>query len=81
MAALPGTEWGDERQFVAAPLAQLRHMFTHVTLELTVCEDCRAEGPGWWHPIDRLHDAGLPTLYRRAGDLVREGRSIRAAAA
>lgn len=27
-------------------------------------------GEGWWHPLDRIADAGLPTLYRKAVDAV-----------
>lgn len=68
MAALPGPEWQDERP-AANPLAIHRHGFTHFTLDLMVVP--RAEPPdrdGWWQPLSKLAEAGLPTLYRRAID-------------
>lgn len=68
MAALPGPEWGEEG--VAGPrIATVRHGFTHFTLDLSLV--ARTEPPpgdGWWHRLDRLGDAGLPTLYRKATD-------------
>ena len=30
-------------------------------------------GEGWWQPLDRLGEAGLPTLYRRAAEAVLDG--------
>jgi A/G-specific adenine glycosylase len=66
MAALPGPEWTDERPALN-PVAIHRHGFTHFTLDLMVVP-C-AEPPstdGWWHSVDDLASAGLPTLYRRA---------------
>ena len=54
----------------APPIGRLRHVFTHFALELAVVPKRRADGEGWWHPIDRLDEAGLPTLYRRAAELV-----------
>jgi A/G-specific adenine glycosylase len=69
MAALPGGAWTDQPQSLPAqPLARVRHVFTHFALELAVLETNGADGEGWWHPIDRLDDAGLPTLYRRAAE-------------
>ena len=32
------------------------------------------QGDGWWQPIDRLDKAGLPTIYRRAAELVISAR-------
>jgi A/G-specific adenine glycosylase len=66
MAALPGEDWGPSPPRSNA-IATVRHVFTHFSLDLHV--EPRAEPPlgeGWWHPVDRLDDAGLPTLYRRA---------------
>jgi A/G-specific adenine glycosylase len=33
-------------------------------------------GEGWWHPLDRMGEAGLPTLYRKAVEaaLARDNR-------
>jgi A/G-specific adenine glycosylase len=71
MAALPGTEWSAAPLgFDGAPLARLRHVFTHFELELTVIGGSEPSGDGWWHPLDRIGETGLPTLYRRAVDLV-----------
>jgi len=38
-------------------------------------------GEGWWQPIDRLAEAGLPTLYRRAAELALRPRELHRAAA
>jgi len=71
MAALPGPDWSDDLPaFDGAPLASLRHVFTHFALDLTVVGDREPSGQGWWQPLDRLNEAGLPTLYRRAADLI-----------
>ena len=81
MAALPGSDWGDSPQPVADPLGQVRHVFTHFSLDLAV--EARAEpvGEGWWHPCDQLSGAGLPTLYRRAAELALGSRRLSRAAA
>jgi A/G-specific adenine glycosylase len=71
MAALPGGDWTDRPQPLGAPaLARVRHVFTHFALELDILPKTNADGDGWWHPLDQLDGAGLPTLYRRAADLV-----------
>jgi A/G-specific adenine glycosylase len=65
MAGLPGPEWGDEPP--AAPtIATVTHGFTHFTLDLHVAARTRTIGEGWWQRIDRLAEAGLPTLYVKA---------------
>ncbi len=62
----------------------VRHGFTHFTIELSVmalhdlCDDATAAEPGaeprvggegeWW-PLDRLAEAGLPTLFAKAARL------------
>ena len=51
-------------------LGSLRHVFTHFALELAVERRSEPVGEGWWQPIERLAEAGLPTLYRKAADLV-----------
>lgn len=75
MRALPGSDWGDSP--AAAPshssaAGQFRHVFTHFALDLGVdvaTDPSLAVGEGEWWPIDRLDEAGLPTLYRRAAAL------------
>nr|WP_294171259.1 A/G-specific adenine glycosylase [uncultured Sphingomonas sp.] len=64
MAALPGPEWSEARAAVQ-PLAAVRHVFTHFSLDLLIVA-ARPPDDGWWQPLDRLDEAGLPTLYRRA---------------
>ena len=68
MAALPGAEWG-EVQVHANALGTVRHVFTHFSLDLAIVPRGEPVGEGWWQPIDRLSEAGLPTLYRRAAEL------------
>jgi A/G-specific adenine glycosylase len=51
-------------------MGTVRHVFTHFSLDLSIVARARPEGEGWWQPLDRLGEAGLPTLYRRAADLV-----------
>jgi A/G-specific adenine glycosylase len=42
------------------------HVFTHFALTMRLlCAEAAAPGDGLWHPIDRLADAGLPTLFAR----------------
>jgi A/G-specific adenine glycosylase len=69
MAALPGPEWGD--QLVAVPsLATVSHGFTHFTLDLHLVGRAEPAGDGWWQPLDRIAEAGLPTLYMKAVEAV-----------
>ena len=66
MAALPGTEWTGARPDGVNALATVRHVFTHFSLDLLVVPRPETAGDGWWHPLDRLGEAGLPSLYRKA---------------
>ena len=70
MAAFPGDEWADSPSPCAASLGTVRHVFTHFALELAVEQRSDPAGEGWWQPIDRLDQAGLPTLYRKVAELV-----------
>ena len=54
---------------------RVRHGFTHFTLDLHIVARAEPVGDGWWQPLDRLAEAGLPTLYRRAAEAVLERRS------
>lgn len=67
MAALPGTEWSDERP-ATPPIATIAHGFTHFMLDLHIMTRTEPLGDGWWQPIAALHQAGLPTLYRKAAE-------------
>jgi A/G-specific adenine glycosylase len=80
MAALPGPPWTAERPATKSPVfASVRHVFTHFALELSVIRMEEEPADGWWQPIDRIDDAGLPTLYRSAVDAVVSGRPTLAA--
>ena len=78
MAALPGPEWQDSP--VDGPaIARVRHIFTHFALDLAIIPATEPQGEGWWHLIDGLAEAGLPTLYRRAAEAVLNERHALAA--
>jgi A/G-specific adenine glycosylase len=67
MAGLPGNDWSEQGMPPAADaLATIRHVFTHFSLDLRIVPRAEPVGEGWWHPVDTLDEAGLPTLYRRA---------------
>ena len=70
MAALPGPDWTDELDDKANAIGTVRHVFTHFLLDLAIVPRAEPHGEGWWQPLERLGEAGLPTLYRRAAELV-----------
>ncbi|MEP5727727.1 MAG: A/G-specific adenine glycosylase, partial [Erythrobacter sp.] len=80
MRALPDDNWSAQRDGSGeAPLAvdwrnlgAVRHTFTHAHLTLSVLggvASAEPNGPGEWWPIDRLGEAGLPTLFAKAARL------------
>jgi len=79
MTALPGPEWTDTLEHSGPVVGRVTHVFTHFRLELEIVAKSEPVGEGWWHPLDRLNQAGLPTLYRRAADAVLAGRAKLAA--
>ena len=66
MTALPGNNWTKTEASPQYALGVVRHAFTHFLLELHVVSHEEPEGEGWWQPLDRIGDVGLPTLYRKA---------------
>ena len=78
MSALPGPDWQGE-PLSAPAIAEVRHIFTHFTLDLAVVAASEPRGDGWWQPLDALAGAGLPTLYRRAAEAVQAARTALAA--
>jgi A/G-specific adenine glycosylase len=70
MAALPGPPWTDAAPPGVQALGTVRHVFTHFSLDLAIVARAEPDGEGAWQPLDRLAEAGLPTLYRRAAELV-----------
>jgi A/G-specific adenine glycosylase len=69
MAALPGTEWSGAVTERVNAIGTVRHVFTHFSLDIHVIPRAEPEGEGWWHPLERIDEAGLPTLYRKAAEL------------
>jgi A/G-specific adenine glycosylase len=69
MAALPGGDWTDAPPERLNMLGTLRHVFTHFSLDLHIASRTDPQGEGWWQPLDRLNEAGLPTIYRKAAEL------------
>lgn len=77
MRALPSGPWSDSDPGLAdAPATAdwrdagtVAHIFTHFALHLRVMTAAMAHEDGddgeWW-PIDRIEEAGLPTLFARA---------------
>ena len=73
MRALPGGAWEDDPP-AESGIARIDHSFTHFDLTLTLV---RREVPlsaaeGEWWPLSDLDAAGLPTLYRKLTDKMRE---------
>jgi len=81
MAALPGGDWTEAVQDSPHSIGAVRHVFTHFALDLCVARRSNPVGEGWWQPIATLSEAGLPTLYRRAAELVASAPEARRAAA
>jgi len=79
MAALPGSEWTDAKLPRIISLGSVRHVFSHFALDLHLVPRAEPEGEGWWQPLDRLDEAGLPTLYKKAASLMTAGRDRLAA--
>lgn len=70
MTALPGGSWTSEPVPSRPAIVEVRHLFTHFALQLTVVRAADGPAEGWWQPIHSLADAGLPTLYKRAAEAV-----------
>lgn len=89
MRALPTGPWADAPPGLAdAPFAEgwealpggVRHIFTHFALELTLVrgrieKSCTADMGGEWWRIDRLEEAGLPTIFAKAARQILKGAS------
>jgi A/G-specific adenine glycosylase len=77
MRALPDDGWSARADGSGAvplsgawrELGAVRHSFTHAHLTLTImglASDIAPPGAGAWWPLERLDEAGLPTLYAKA---------------
>jgi A/G-specific adenine glycosylase len=84
MRALPGGAWDDLPESappVAAdwrPVGTVEHVFTHFALSLDVMAAHLPHRPveGEWWPVERIEEAGLPTLYARAAALGRSSQEM-----
>ncbi|MBH5322120.1 A/G-specific adenine glycosylase [Aurantiacibacter sediminis] len=86
MRALPDDGWSaraDGSEDAPVPGAWkaagvVRHSFTHFDLELGIAQHADADpspaGEGEWWPIDKMDEAGLPTLFAKAARLVLANR-------
>ena len=83
MRALPGGGWdGNDCPETGQLLGSVTHGFTHFNLTLAVHKSSCALQPGgeWW-PLDRIDNAGLPTIFAKAAKLaIRETKDVRSAA-
>ena len=87
MLAFPTGPWAEQAKVgEGAPLAAdwceagaIDHVFTHFALKLRlVCAGAKARGQeGIWWPVDKLGEAGLPTVFAK---LARRGAEWREAA-
>lgn len=73
MRALPDDGWSAKGDGEGGPdgeaLGLVRHGFTHFDLELAVERLAKPLGEGEWWPLQRLDEAGLPTLFAKAARL------------
>jgi A/G-specific adenine glycosylase len=74
MSALPCSDWERGGDVPASAIGTVRHVFTHFSLDLHIVSAPSPVGQGWWQPLARLHETGLPTLYQRAAELVLNAR-------
>jgi len=83
MRALPDDGWSAAGDGAGDPplagawdeAGVVRHTFTHFVIELSVLRyegvPASVPGKGEWWPVDRLDEAGLPTLFAKAARLAR----------
>jgi A/G-specific adenine glycosylase len=86
MRALPSGPWqADDPGLAAAPVVAawhpvgtVGHVFTHFALDLAVVAGTAADrsGDGEWWPIERIADAGLPTVFAKAATLAQSQRPL-----
>ena len=66
MLALPTDSDGAPAQAQWREAGSVDHVFTHFALTMRLlCADAEERHDGTWWPIDRLGEAGLPTLFAR----------------
>jgi len=81
MRSFPDDGWSAREDGTGEPpmdgewqaLGAVSHVFTHASLSLQVMRQCDVKTPpsdGIWWPVERIEDAGLPTLFAKAARLV-----------
>ncbi|MEA3041777.1 MAG: A/G-specific adenine glycosylase [Sphingomonadales bacterium] len=66
MLALPTDSEGAPTEAEWREAGSVDHVFTHFALNMRLlCADAEQRPEGTWWPIDRLGEAGLPTLFAR----------------
>jgi A/G-specific adenine glycosylase len=66
MLALPTDGEGAPAEAEWREAGSVDHVFTHFELNMRLlCADAKARPSGTWWPIERLGEAGLPTLFAR----------------
>jgi A/G-specific adenine glycosylase len=66
MLALPTDSEGPPAKARWREAGSVDHVFTHFALNMRLlCADAEARPAGTWWPIERLGEAGLPTLFAR----------------
>jgi A/G-specific adenine glycosylase len=66
MLALPTDDEGAPARAEWREAGSIDHVFTHFALNMRLlCADAGQRTDGTWWPIDRLDEAGLPTLFAR----------------
>jgi A/G-specific adenine glycosylase len=83
MRALPGCDWQGGARVPPVEgnwqaMGEVTHVFTHFRLTLDVLGMQLKKRPaisqeGQWWPIDRLHEAGLPTVFDKAAKAALKG--------
>ncbi len=75
MLALPTDSEGAPAEAEWREAGSVDHVFTHFALSMRLlCADAEARPDGTWWPIERLAEAGLPTLFARLASLSLQGR-------
>lgn len=75
MLAFPTGDAPAEAQWRDA--GAVEHVFTHFALTMRLlCADARQRQDGIWWPVERLHEAGLPTLFNKLAARGAEWRQV-----
>lgn len=76
MLALPTDSEGAPAQADWREAGSVDHVFTHFELNMRLlCADAKVRTSGTWWPIERLGEAGLPTLFARLASRGAEWRT------